>query len=1308
MKTRNAHRKPMAVAAALVVTTSLWSQAVNPPPAASSAPTPARPSPVVPSTGEAEKSEVVQLSPFEVSSRTETGYGAATTLAGNRLNTELRDVGNAVSVITPQFLKDIGATSNESLLQYTTGTEVGSIQGNFAGLGDGAQLNENNFFKSPNTNTRVRGLAAADNSRDYFLTDIPWDSFNTDRIDLQRGPNSIMFGQGSPAGLINAGTQSASFRNSNDVDVRIGSHASTRASLSLNRVLLRDELAVRLALLRDHEEFQQEPAFDKDRRLYAALRFEPRLLKRGNARTILKANFETGDVTSNRPRTLPPYDHITPWFLTGTYQGRRAGDGNNDGRVAVGEMAPYTFQRLNKLTVNAYQAQQDNLLRPNHGQNRPIINGGPFASQLNHAFRPEVGAMAQSLGGAPWAYFAGPGQPLSWWNEEPRETYGLNAAGAVVGGVGFNFHRPITIGTPSQWAKAAGVDYAEIYKNASLTDPSIYDFYNNLIDGRNKNEWQDWDAYNISLAQTFFREKLGFELTYNSEKYRNGQLSFLTDTRQSIRIDMMNVHADGTQRGTGALPNNLPFGDGTPNANVGRPFITDNGQFGNNSLKSEREGKRATAFVTHDFRREGGNTLLNRILGRHTLTGLLSSDERKTDERVWQRYAILDRAWREFQGYTEPSLKFDNGDFAPSAIIYLGPSMLNASSASGGRLSRVLDQVDLGGTHIVRAFNSRWANPPGVSPGDPWINPVFLPPEVEYANVPGYQANPNAVGANGQPLYPDRRLTFQGRNPLNYVGWQNVPVTVTDSEDSPANRDLLTTRATLGRNKVESKALVWQGKLLTNAIVGTYGWREDDSERWSYEQTVGARNAPGHLDLSPSMYRLPTVANGSVVNPRSGNNGSDAYGKLPTVTSRAYSVVAHLNDLPGLGRLREKLPVNVTLLYAKSTNFQPLANRADLYGQPIAPPEGTTRERGILLETKDGRYSFKVNKYQTSVSNANSSGLTNQWFISAGQQWGGNWANHFEFNWTGDNIDSAVLPSHPEYTTASQWNYGLATGETREQADAREAAAIAAWRAWQQSPVARRMYAAWQIDLQRPFTPGRGGLPATTPAGFTLTEDTSSEGYEFELTASPLRNWRVALNASKTTATRRNIGGAALAEFINAYETALKTTPAGDLRVWWGGAGNETTLYQWNQNVGFEWTSRKLQEGTQAPEIRKWRFNAITNYDISEGRFRGVNIGAGFRYQDPVIIGYTPRGGSDNFSIDLNSPYNGPAETNVDLWVGYRKRLSQKIDWRIQLNVRNAFAGDDLIPVTVQPDGTSAAYRIAPSQIWTVSNTFQF
>ena len=46
--------------------------------------------------------------------------------------------------------------------------------------------------------------------------------------------------------------------------------------------------------------------------------------------------------------------------------------------------------------------------------------------------------------------------------------------------------------------------------------------------------------------------------------------------------------------------------------------------------------------------------------------------------------------------------------------------------------------------------------------------------------------------------------------------------------------------------------------------------------------------------------------------------------------------------------------------------------------------------------------------------------------------------------------------------------------------------------------------------------------------------------------------------------------------------------------------------------------------------------------------------------------------------------------------------------WNIQLNVTNVGEGNKLIPVTVEPDGTPATYRIAPHQYMTLSNTFKF
>src|SRR4030095_14639384 len=98
------------LATALLSGSAAWAQQVPaPPPARPSTATPANASP-----GTVDEEKVITLTPFEVSARPDTGYGAATTLAGNRLNTELRDLGNSISVITAQFMKDIGATNNET------------------------------------------------------------------------------------------------------------------------------------------------------------------------------------------------------------------------------------------------------------------------------------------------------------------------------------------------------------------------------------------------------------------------------------------------------------------------------------------------------------------------------------------------------------------------------------------------------------------------------------------------------------------------------------------------------------------------------------------------------------------------------------------------------------------------------------------------------------------------------------------------------------------------------------------------------------------------------------------------------------------------------------------------------------------------------------------------------------------------------------------------------------------------------------------------------------------------------------------
>src|SRR5688572_20453488 len=59
------------------------------------------------------------LSPFEVRPEDDTGYLATTAQSGTRLRTDLKDIASSISVITKDFMNDIGAKDLESLLVYT-------------------------------------------------------------------------------------------------------------------------------------------------------------------------------------------------------------------------------------------------------------------------------------------------------------------------------------------------------------------------------------------------------------------------------------------------------------------------------------------------------------------------------------------------------------------------------------------------------------------------------------------------------------------------------------------------------------------------------------------------------------------------------------------------------------------------------------------------------------------------------------------------------------------------------------------------------------------------------------------------------------------------------------------------------------------------------------------------------------------------------------------------------------------------------------------------------------------------------------
>ena len=254
-----------------------------------------------------DEEEVFELSPFTIDASDDQGYYASQTMAGGRLSGSLKDTGAAVQVITKEFMEDLGATGIDELLQYTTSSEVAGILGNFTGADEGGlgETNGGNARRDPDATSRIRGLARPDRTRNFFVTDIPFDSYNTERIDINRGSNSFLFGLGSPAGLINNEMSRARFKDSTEFGTRIGSggeNPSYRGHFKLNRVILEDKLAINVAGLMDRTEYRQRPTYKDDDRIYAAFTYRPF----GNANTAFRGHMETGEIIGNAPDVLLP------------------------------------------------------------------------------------------------------------------------------------------------------------------------------------------------------------------------------------------------------------------------------------------------------------------------------------------------------------------------------------------------------------------------------------------------------------------------------------------------------------------------------------------------------------------------------------------------------------------------------------------------------------------------------------------------------------------------------------------------------------------------------------------------------------------------------------------------------------------------------------------------------------------------------------------------------------------------------------------------------------------------------------------
>lgn len=258
--------------------------------------------------------EPVALSPFVVSTSSDTGYAATQTLAGTRLRTELKDTPVSLSILTEDFLNDIAATDLASVVDFLPNTAMFTVSG-----GD----DSGNSAKQGDT-LNVRGFKTASATRNFFQTLGFNDRYITNRLTFSRGPNALLFGVGNPGGAVHVATNRAEFaRNRGAATYQWDSYDSHRFTFDQNLVLAPQRLAVRADLLYQNSHGFREPTYDRKDGAYVTTTWNP-FDKDG--RTQVRLNVEHGKWNRVAARPWAPFDLFSTWVGAGTplYDNRAA------------------------------------------------------------------------------------------------------------------------------------------------------------------------------------------------------------------------------------------------------------------------------------------------------------------------------------------------------------------------------------------------------------------------------------------------------------------------------------------------------------------------------------------------------------------------------------------------------------------------------------------------------------------------------------------------------------------------------------------------------------------------------------------------------------------------------------------------------------------------------------------------------------------------------------------------------------------------------------------------------------------------
>lgn len=230
---------------------------------------------------------VVVLSPFEVTTSTDNSYVATNSATGTRIAVPLVQLPFTVSVITSAFIEDRGSINLTEATRYVPSLRRGT--------------NNNESFT-------LRGFNTGVPRRNYFsnvgAVRSRTDNAEIERIEVIKGPMSVLFGFGGPGGVINVLTKKPLAKPAYSFSAEYGSFDHRRLTVDATGPLLtRGESQVRYRVIGTRQRSKGYRDFERYDQSFLNTQ-----LQWANRRTSARVELRFQDLDEGETFILQPFD----------------------------------------------------------------------------------------------------------------------------------------------------------------------------------------------------------------------------------------------------------------------------------------------------------------------------------------------------------------------------------------------------------------------------------------------------------------------------------------------------------------------------------------------------------------------------------------------------------------------------------------------------------------------------------------------------------------------------------------------------------------------------------------------------------------------------------------------------------------------------------------------------------------------------------------------------------------------------------------------------------------------------------------